>query len=78
MYLLAYLQREPLRCITFKHSADMFDLGTCAVSRPRSRATSLVNISIIKPNRLRVSAASHRPLDDSSRMNACCAWTSMN
>jgi hypothetical protein len=45
---------------------------------PRSLATSRVNISIIIPKRLRESAASHRPLDDSSRMKACCAWTSMN
>jgi hypothetical protein len=40
---------------------------------PRSLATSRVNISIIIPKRLRESAASHRPLDDSSRMKACCA-----
>lgn len=29
-------------------------------------------------NKERVSAASHRPFDDSSRMNACCAFTSRN
>ena len=50
----------------------LFTLG------PRSRPTVRVNSSIIMPNNPRVSAASHRPLDDSSRMKACCACTSMN
>lgn len=30
------------------------------------------------PNKLRLSAASQRPFDDSSRMKACCACTSIN
>lgn len=45
---------------------------------PRSRATNRLNCSIIIPNRLRERAASHRPLDDSSLMKACCACTSIN
>jgi hypothetical protein len=32
----------------------------------------------MKPNRFRVRAASHRPLELSSRMKACCACTSRN
>ncbi len=45
---------------------------------PRSRATSRSNCSIIMANSERESAASQRPLDEVSRMKACCAWTSMN
>lgn len=45
---------------------------------PRSRPTQRVKLSIIIANSERESAASHRPFELSSRMNACCACTSMN
>lgn len=57
---------------------------TCAIScvcpplGPRSRPTVLSNTSSINEKSERVKAASHRPFDDSSRMNACCACTSRN
>jgi hypothetical protein len=65
---------EPIPSFRHGHAQQTCSILAPVDARgPRSLATSRVNISIIIPKRLRESAASHRPLDDSSRMKACCA-----